>query len=104
MDTIFFSIITLLSIISWFISLVNYFTHDDIKQGRIVKDFEVQSLFSTFVPLEIGIHIVITGLLLYRGYYILALINLPLFVYNMRQLFRVEYKYERLEGLNLGNQ
>ena len=96
MDTILFSIILSFSIIAWFISLNVYFTHDDIKRGRSTHEINVETLYKTLLPLEIGLHGTIILFCAISEHYYLLLFNVPLFAYNLKILFMNDFVYENI--------
>jgi len=61
METILFVLLLALSLVGWFITLIIYFIHDDLKKGRT----PFMESWQSFLNMEIVIHILITVLLWY---------------------------------------
>jgi len=85
MKTIFFCVVCLLSIISWFISLVIYFVHDDLARGS-ESFMNLEKLRKKFLTLEIVLHFIITMFALMYNTYVIFILNMPILLYNIKIL------------------
>ena len=86
METVLFFIVFIMSLIAWFITLLVYFTHDDIKRGSKTQGVSTESLYKTLLPLEMGLHATIIVFLFSDSHYYLAAFNIPLLMYNFKIL------------------
>ena len=97
MQTILFALILIISFINWFISLVVYFIHDDIKRGKSLSQVNIGTMNDTLIPLEIGTHGIITIFITFVDPHLyLAMFNMPLFVGNFWLFIRDDFNYKGL--------
>lgn len=62
METLFWSIILILSLINFLLTIYFYLAHDDLKRGKL-SPYELTESLKSMIPWEVAIHaIVILGI------------------------------------------
>ena len=92
METIFWFITLILCLFAFLMIIYFYLAHDDLRRGKLTA-FELTESLQTYIPVEIGLHTIITLVPLIHGNYYLVLLNVPVFLYNMKILKDKDFNY-----------
>lgn len=92
METIFWFLTLVLGLIAFIMVIYFILAHDDLRRGKLTA-FELTESLQTYIPVEIGLHTLITLVPLFHGNYYLVLFNVPVFLYNLKILKDKDFNY-----------
>ena len=92
MRTILWSVQLLQAIFCAALSFYFYLSHEDLDRD-LIQPFELSEQLSKYMPFEIGMHISYTAFCFVSGHWLLAVLNIPLLVFNIRLYSLKQHKF-----------